>query len=117
MMRYNEEKIQEACVRWFELAWPEYRSLLHHSPNGGARTAFEGAAFKRKGTRAGFPDLILLIPRGECPYLCIELKQGRGRQSETQQAYQSAVESVGARYEVVRSVEEFINVINNYLSR
>lgn len=115
-MRYREEKLQEACVRWFDLAHGEFRLLLHHSPNGGARTAYEGAAFKRMGTRAGFPDLILLVPRGGCPFLSIEMKTDKGRQSETQKAYQGAVESVGARYAICRSFDEFKEVIESYLN-
>lgn len=116
-MRYNEEQLQIACVRWFNLQYPEYALLLHHSPNGGYKTEFEGMAFKRMGTRAGFPDLILLLPRGTRPFLCIEFKSGKGRQTAYQQAYQQAVESVGARYEVVRTAEDFIKVINEYLTK
>lgn len=116
-MKYREEKLQESCVRWFDLAHPEYRLLLHHSPNGGVRTTYEGAAFKRMGTRAGFPDLVLLVPRGGCPFLCIEMKQGRGRQTESQQEYQRAVESAGAKYVVCRSFDEFKENIENYLNQ
>ena len=116
-MRYREESLQTNCVRWFGLQYPEHALLLHHSPNGGYKTAYEGAAFKRMGTRAGFPDLILLLPKGEHPFLCIEFKTEQGRQSESQRAYQQAVESVGARYEVVRTAEEFIKVINEYLTK
>lgn len=114
-MRYNEEKLQTACIKWFDLAHPELRLLLHHSPNGGARTAYEGMAFKRMGTRAGFPDLILLKPVGNCPFLCVEMKSGKGRQTDTQREYQKAVESVGARYVVCRDVAEFISAIGDYL--
>lgn len=116
-MRYNEEKLQAACVRWFDLQFPTQAFLLHHSPNGGARTPYEGAAFKRMGTRAGFPDLILLVPRGGCPFLCIEMKSDKGRQRETQRLYQRMVEGVGARYEVVRSFDEFKTLIENYLQQ
>ena len=114
-MRYREETTQIWCVRWFELAYPEYAVLLHHSPNGGYRTAYEAKAFKRMGTRAGFADLILLVPRGNCPYLCIEMKSDKGRQTPAQKAFQTAVEAQGARYEVVRSFDEFKILIDNYL--
>lgn len=114
-MRYKEEQLQIACVRWFGLQYPEYAFLLHHSPNGGYKTAFEGMAFKRMGTRAGFPDLILLLPRGTRPFLCIEFKSGKGRQTAYQQAYQQAVESVGAEYVVCRSFDAFKTTIEKYL--
>lgn len=114
-MRYTEEKMQEWCVKWFTLAYPEHALLLHHSPNGGARTAYEGAAFKRMGTRAGFPDLVLMLPRGGYPYLCIEMKSKEGRQSDTQRNYQQAVERAGALYKVCRSFDEFKEIIENYM--
>lgn len=114
-MRYKEEQLQIECVRWFSLQYPEYAILLHHSPNGGYKTAFEGMAFKRMGTRAGFPDLILLLPRGTRPFLCIEFKSGKGQQTDNQRAYQQAVESVGAVYAVCRSFDDFISTIENYL--
>ena len=116
-MRYKEEQLQIACVRWFNLQYPEYALLLHHSPNGGYKTAFEGMAFKRMGTRSGFPDLILLLPRGGHPFLCIEFKSGKGRQTDNQRAYQQAVESVGAVYAVCRSFDEFKSTIENFLNQ
>ena len=116
-MRYKEEQTQVACVRWFGLQYPEYALLLHHSPNGGYRTAYEGKAFKSMGTRAGFPDLIFLLPRGKHPFLCVEFKTDKGRQTESQKAYQQAVESVGAVYAVCRSFDDFKTTIENYIQQ
>ena len=116
-MTHPEETIQRACVMWFAYQYPDIAPLLHHSPNGGYRTKREAAIFKSMGTRAGFPDLILLVPRGGCPYLCIELKTDKGRQSPQQKNYQQIVESVGAKYAVVRSLEEFIDITTNYLKQ
>lgn len=116
-MRHIEETTQEHCVRWFSLQYPEYATLLHHSPNGGARNPREGARFKRMGTRAGFPDLVFLLPRGGHPYLCIEFKTDKGRQSDTQREYQRAVESVGGLYALVRSFDEFYTLINKYIEQ
>lgn len=107
--------MQMACVRYFDYRYPKLRELLHHSPNGGVRNEREAARFKRMGVRPGFPDLILLLPRGKCPYIGIELKTTKGRQSEHQKTYQKVFESVGARYVVVRSVPEFLDVIESYI--
>lgn len=113
--RHIEEHMQESLVAWFGLQYPEYALLLHHSPNGGKRSAEEGRRFKLMGTRAGFPDLILLMPRHGYAYLCIELKTDKGRQSDTQRAYQHAVEANGGRYEVVRDFDTFRTLIQDYL--
>lgn len=67
------------------------------------------------GVRAGFPDLILLIPNKFYPFCGVELKTKTGRQSENQKAYQKEFESIGAKYVVVRSLDEFIEVVTDYL--
>ena len=68
------------------------------------------------GVRAGFPDLILCIARNGYHGLFIELKTAKGRQSENQKYYQYVLEEQGYRYGVVRSIEEFIQIISEYLS-
>jgi hypothetical protein len=114
-MRHLEDKLQKACVKWFDYAYPKYRLTLHHSPNGGKRNSIEAAKFKQMGVRAGFPDLILLIPNKFYPFCGVELKTKTGRQSENQKAYQKEFESIGAKYVVVRSLDEFIEVVTDYL--
>mgnify|MGYP003077074534 CR=1 FL=1 len=114
-MRHLEDKLQKAILTYFDYKYPKYRLLLHHSPNGGKRNAIEAAKFKQMGVRAGFPDLILLIPNKFYPFCGIELKIKTGRQSESQKAYQKEFESIGAKYVVVRSLDEFIKVVNEYL--
>lgn len=122
---HQEEDLQLACCRWYDYQWggrrlngEKIQRLLHHSPNGGKRTAKEAARFKAMGTRAGFPDFWLGIPVNNCPYLCIELKtleKGSG-QSENQKHYERLVKAVGARYVVVRTLEEFMRTVNDYLA-
>lgn len=114
-MRHIEDSIQKTCVQWFSLQYREYAKLLHHSPNGGERNAIEAAKFKEMGVRAGFPDLILCIARQGYHGLFIELKTAKGRQTDNQKYYQCVLEEQGYRYEVVRSIDEFREVINNYL--
>lgn len=115
-MRHIEDSLQKNCVRWFSLQYREYAQLLHHSPNGGKRNAIEAAKFKAMGVRAGFPDLMLCIARQGYHALFIELKTAKGRQSENQKYYQYMLEEQGYRYVVVRNIEEFTEVINDYLS-
>ncbi len=90
--------------------------LLFHPANGGKRNAKEAAKFKRMGVRAGVSDLLLLMPRKGLHGLCIELKVGKNKQTESQRAFQSVVEGQGYKYAVCRSVNEFITIINEYLS-
>ena len=114
-MRHIEDALQIACVSWFSLQYRQYARLLHHSPNGGKRNAKEAARFKAMGVRAGYPDLALHIARSGYNGLFIELKTATGRQTDLQKCYQIALEEQVYRYEVVRSLEQFQNLIREYL--
>ena len=115
-MRHLEDQLQISCVMYFEFKHRKIARLLHHSPNGGKRNAKEAARFKAMGVRAGFPDLILLLPNSQYHFLAIELKTDKGRQSDYQKEYQQLIESVGGKYVVVRSLDEFIKVVEEYLN-
>ena len=118
-MRHIEDRIQEACVSWFDLQFPKLSRLLHHSPNGGKRNAREGARFKAMGTRAGFPDLILLYPAAGYHALLIEMKtkQRGSKQTESQKDYQRLAEAYGYKYTVCRSFDEFRHTILSYMKQ
>lgn len=113
---HKEEDMQLQCIKWFDYQYPKLKLHLHHSPNGGKRDEREGARFKEMGTRAGFPDLILLLPNNFYPFMGIELKTDKGSQSERQKEYQKSFEEIGAKYVVVRSLEDFMREINQYLN-
>lgn len=113
--RHIEDNLQIACVKWFDLAYPALKRLLVHVPNGGYRNVLEAAKFKRMGVRAGFPDLLLLLPNKKYPCMGIEMKTAKGKQSENQKAYQSLFEHRGYRYVVTRSLDDFIHEITEYI--
>lgn len=113
--KYEEERLQMSCVLYFDLQYPRYRLLLHHSPNGGFRTSSEASIFKAMGTRAGFPDLLLLLPTAQHTALAIEMKTDKGKQTDNQRRWQQEAERVGVKYEVVRSAEEFIKITQDYI--
>ena len=115
-MRHLEDSLQKSAVMWFDYQYPELKLKLHHSPNGGKRNAIEAAKFKQMGVRSGFPDLILLIPNKFYPFMGIELKTDKGRQSEQQKEYQREFESIGAKYVICRSLDEFMKVVTDYLN-
>lgn len=114
-MRNVESKIQIACVNWFRYKYPQYKKILFSVPNGGARNSITGAILKMEGALSGVSDLILLKPNRFYGCLCIEMKQPKGRQQESQKEWQKAVESVGNKYVVCRSLDEFMNAVEGYL--
>lgn len=111
----EEHHIQCACVNWFRFQYPEYRSLLFAVPNGGARSKATAGRLKAEGVVAGVADLLLLLPSSGYHGLCIEMKTRTGRQSDLQKEWQAEVEWQGYKYEVCRSLDEFIKTINEYL--
>lgn len=115
---YREDRLQMNCKYWFDCQYPQYRLLLHHSPNEGLLMKHDRDGAKRKamGMRPGFPDFIFLMPNRQYPYLAMELKSEKGRQSDHQKEYQQAVENAGGRYRVIRSLDEFMTEINGYLN-
>lgn len=118
-MGHEEDKLQMSCRTWFDYAYPKQSLLLHHSPNEGLlkNSARDGAKRKAMGMRPGFPDFILLLPHAGKPYLCIELKTKKGRQSEAQRIYQQHVEACGGAYEIVRSLDEFMTLVNEWMGK
>ena len=126
-MRQDEHNLQCACVRWFNLQWPEYSGLLFAVPNGGARSKATAGRLKAEGVVPGVADLILLKPHFRkgvyfsdmIPFdafgLCIEMKTAKGRQSPEQKEWQLNVEKYGYKYAVCRSLDEFMAVVNGYL--
>ena len=115
-MRHIEDSLQKSIVQWFDYQHPKLKLRLHHSPNGGKRNAIEAAKFKQMGVRAGFPDLVLLVPNKFYPFMGIELKTDKGKLSEKQKSYQREFESIGAKYVVCRSLDEFMKVVTNCLN-
>jgi hypothetical protein len=113
--RHDESNLQMSCVRWFSLQYPEMAGLLFAVPNGSKRGKVTAAILKAEGALAGVSDLLFLMPEGTCPYLCIEMKTKTGRQSPAQKEFQNNVEAVGARYALVRSFEEFVSLIREYV--
>ena len=114
----SEHEIQCAVVEWANVMagrCPEL-NFLHHSPNGYARSKAVGAQVKRAGTRAGFPDLILLCARGGWNGLAIELKTKDGHTSPMQDVWLENLRKEGYFVSVCRSANEAIDAITQYLA-
>lgn len=116
-MRHAESKIQQACIRWFRYAFPEYAYCLIAVPNGVATTQSQGRILKAEGMVAGAADLLLLVPQQGYGCLCMEMKTPTGRQQLTQKIWQKEIEKVGNKYVIVRSLEEFCQIVCEYLGK
>lgn len=111
----EEHKIQCSCVRYFRLKYPHLRNMLFAVPNAARRSARNGAYMKDEGMLPGVADLILLKSNRFYGALCVEMKKPGEYQRPVQKEWQKECEANGNKYIVVRSLDEFIKVVDNYL--
>lgn len=114
-MRHEESKLQQACIRWFRIAYPEMSQLLFAVPNGYKTSLSQARIAKAEGMLAGVADLILLTPAEPYHALCIEMKTAKGRQQPSQKAFQTNVEAAGYKYVICRSFNDFRHEICTYM--
>ena len=116
-MARKESRIQQMCVGWFRMQYPQIANLLFSVPNGGSRILREAVTLKKEGVVAGVSDLILLFPSMDYHGLCIEMKtdEKTSRQSKSQKEWQQLVESVGYKYIICRNFDDFESEIKIYL--
>lgn len=114
----KEDIIQIQIIRWCDLNQGKYPMLgdIHHSPNGGKRNVMEASKFKKMGTRAGFPDLELLYPKGKYHGLFIELKAPGGKATDKQKEWINKLNSRGYYAKVCVGFEEAKNTILEYIN-
>lgn len=115
----TEHQIQSAIVRWAELQSGKYPALrlLFAIPNGGWRHMTTAAKLKAEGVRPGVPDLALPVARNGFIGLWMEVKRGTmGRVREQQQLWAGALKGAGHSVHVVRSVDDGIACLKEYLN-
>lgn len=126
-MRRQEHALQSACVRWFRLQYPRLARLFVAVPNGVPLGRASSRQFLQEGMTAGVADTLLLVPSAEHHGLAVEFKveevtyrAGRKQvrrtyQTPEQKEWQALVEAQGWRYEVVRTFDQFVALVNGYL--
>ncbi len=98
--QYPEQKLQIACADYLKALEALTGSFtFHHSPNGGWRRKVTAALFKAMGTRAGFPDLIILLKGGKV--LFFELKYKGGSLNENQKIFHGILKTLGFHIETI----------------
>ena len=115
----TEAQEQKFLFQWAGLArqkFPELE-LLFHVPNGGRREEREAASLKKQGVKAGVPDLVLPVARGEYFGLYIELKVGKNKPKEHQLKWIDQLKEQGYFVMVCYGWLEAREVITNYLEK
>ncbi len=109
----SEDDLQAKCFQWFWNTYPEHRRMLFAVPNGGHRDKITANRLKATGVVPGVSDLILVVLEG---VIFIEMKTETGVQSKEQLDFQLKVESRGHWYYVVRTFNDFKELINSYIN-
>lgn len=115
----SEAQEQRALFQWAKLAEQQYPELklLHHVPNGEKRDARTAANLKKEGVKAGVPDIVLPVARGNYHGLYIELKTQKGTLQKSQKEWLKALDEEGYATKVCRGWLEAREVIEKYLSQ
>lgn len=108
----EEDALQQVCVEMCRLLWPGV--VVFHVPNGGGRSAPEGAILKKLGVLPGVADLVVLMPGATAGF--IELKSMRGVQRESQREFALRVKALGFRYALCRTSREFEETMRGWMS-
>jgi len=112
-MRNNEEhNLQKSMITWFDMQYPKLKLCLFAVPNGANTSQRAGAYMKSEGLRSGVADLVFCYD-GVTTF--VEVKTQKGKQSDTQVNFQDQMASQGFTYKVVRTLDEFMELINGLI--
>ena len=114
----SENVLQADIVQWFRnnycLKHHNPRCLIFSVPNGGTRNKIEAGTLKATGLLAGVSDLIVVLPNR---ILFLELKTETGQQSDSQVEFSCIISVLGFEYYVIRSIDEFKNIIYEHFQK
>ena len=121
-MANNDEhsRLQKACVKWFRYQHSDIKDLLFSIPNGiplanqNIRTKIYNK-LKEEGLQPGVPDLFLAVCNSIYNGMFIEIKSKRDHLRKKQVDMIRALEQQNYKCVVVRSVDEFIEIVDEYL--
>lgn len=121
-IKNNDEhsRIQKACVKWYRYQYSDKKNLLFSITNGipvadkNIRTKIYNRLIA-KGLQPGVPDLFLSVGNSIYNGMFIEIKSKTDRLRKKQVDMICALEQQNYKCVVVRSVDAFIEIVNEYL--
>lgn len=108
MAKRNESKLQQGCVKWFRLQYPQY--LIFAIPNGGFRSKIEASIMQGEGVLAGVPDLQIIMHDYS---FFVEMKAEKGKLTDNQKLIHGLLSILGFKVHVCRSLDEFMEIVNS----
>ncbi len=111
----TEEEEQITFVEWLNTK-QELKGLFHHPPNGGWRSKFEAARFKRLGVSPGVPDICIYYPVNSYHGLFIEMKRKeKYNTSIYQKEWIERLNNMGYKAKIAFGCDEAIEIVEEYL--
>lgn len=104
----TESKLQAECFKSHWNTYSEERGLLYMNFNN-PQDARHGMHLRSLGLVAGVADMTYLSKDGP---VFLEFKALKGRQSQIQVEWQAKVRSIGYKYEIIKTIEDFWKAIN-----
>lgn len=115
----SEDDEQAALIKWWDFIGHKKFNLpiaaLFHIPNGGYRHIRTAVNMKKTGVRKGVFDLLLMAQRNGFNGLWIEMKYGKNKLTQEQEAFSLMASAVGYECVVCWSWEDARNKIEDYL--
>ena len=112
-MIQHEELQQRYLFQWAAF-YPQLR-WLHAIPNGGKRNKIVAAKLKAGGVKSGVLDVFLPLARHGFHGLYIEMKHGKNKLTDNQQAFAAHIEAEGYKYAVCYHWSEAQKIICDYV--
>lgn len=103
----KECQLQAKCVEWFRYHFPHY--IIFAVPNEAAYK--RSSYFSSIGMLNGVSDTIVVLPE---KILFVEFKTPKGQQRPEQVEFQKKIESLGYSYHIIRSFDQYKDLINEY---
>ena len=107
----SENKLHSDCYLWFHASYPDLRGLLCYNLNN-SRNKIQAIMDKALGLQKGRCDMVFYY-NGVATM--IEFKTEEGRQTPDQKKWQGIIETGGFRYEIIRSLEDFQQLIRSII--
>ena len=108
-MNLSENRIIQECFIWHHNTYPDKRGLFFKIKNDGLKNLRTAISDKATGLIPGVADTCL-IHKGKAVFL--EFKTEIGKQSPAQKEWEQKIIYNGGFYCIIKSLDEFKNLIN-----
>ena len=115
-MSQVESSIQQSCVSWFRILHSK-DGIIFSCPNGANVPPANRGRLVREVMLSGVADLQILLKSGRCVFVEVKTPAKSSRQSPNQKQFEKDVKEFGFEYYIVRSLDEFRDLVKKILDK